>query len=170
MESDLREETIVLDEKENETYSRFYKGNCLVKEKWFKNNELHRDSNSEVGDLPAEIRYYENGIICIKLYSKNGFSYREHNLPCFLRYHINGNIKTEFCLCNDKIHREGDLPALVEYYENGNKQYEKYYKNDQLHRDHSLPAYISYYQNGNVEREEYWVNNNFIRSINGSQN
>jgi antitoxin component YwqK of YwqJK toxin-antitoxin module len=97
--------------------------NLYGNKKWFKDGNLHRDS-----DLPAFINTYGT-----KIWFKNGVIYRDGDLPAIIH-----NLGTQEWYKNGLKHRDGDLPAVI--YNNGSQEW---YKNGKKHRDGDLPAAVS---------------------------
>lgn len=110
-------------------------------ERWYLNNELHRDS-----DLPAVVqmdgaqKWYTHGVLT-----------REITHDGTMRWYKDG-----------ELHREGDKPAVCGRKTGGEFQYFAYYKEGKLHREaydetglplpaeHLLGTFKYYYKDGNL--------------------
>ncbi len=122
-------------------------------------NEVTKEIERE-NDLPAIIWYFENGLVCMEEWYKNGLRNREekNDLPAKIEYYENGIIKEKRWYKNDKLHREKDLPAHIEYYDNGSIREQLWYKNGKYHRDNNMPAKIEYFGNGTIYYQRWFKN------------
>ena len=88
---------------------------------WVKNNKIHRLHG------PAEIRYYDTGLIEEEDWYINGKAHRL-NGPAYIRYYETGLIQTEQWYEHGKKHHLNG-PAYISYYKTGLIQAEQWYEN-----------------------------------------
>lgn len=124
---------------------RSQKTGALVSERWFKDNQLHRDD-----DLPATIGYI-NGILWQHWY-QHGEEHRE-SMPAVLATNSTGMVLSEVWCRAGKRHREGGLPAYILRNADGILRREEYTINGLFRTDG--PAVISYNRLGRVYRRYY---------------
>ena len=97
---------------------KYYDDGKIEEEKYFVNNEWHREN-----DKPAEIEYYENGNVKLEKYCINGHYHRDNDNPSYIKYDKNGNIKSEKYYIHGIRKRENpNNPSVIKYKNNGNDE------------------------------------------------
>ncbi len=140
-------------------YIKLYNSHGGIRvESYMLGNKLHRD------DGPAEIRYYDNGVIMHKKYMQNGVLHNE-NGPACVAYHNNGKLEEISWYINGNYHRDKG-PAVTKYYFSGNLNSTLWYRQGVKHRIGGPSQVLFYDKKGDVYGTSYYENG-IMHRVNG---
>lgn len=133
--------------------------------KWYIDGKLGR-----LDDLPASVRYYEDGSIRESYWYINGIKSRLDDKPTSESFYENGKIYHRKWRVNGLKHRDNDLPALLIYDKiDGSIIESRWYINGKKSRLNDKPARIIVYENGNI-LYIWLVNGKVAKRNNGKYN
>lgn len=95
---------------------------------WLMGDQLHRDD-----DLPAMIRYQENGSLMSQQWYRHGKLDRQHDQPAYIGYREDGSISFVSWYTHGQSHRD-EGPAYILYLPNG-ETYSMWYTRGVIERE-----------------------------------